>query len=191
VLAANCFGCLANNTSVIWTSKQPVFLLICFYPQQHGFVLGRRLRRCAEPATDRATRRRSIQLRRNGITCSWPAMRAFFCSFCVPVTDCVQWSFELFCEQIFAYCVCVLASGAMLHRWRSLGTEDRRRVWKLYGWFSGLMLCGSLAGIGSWTSWMQFIIGFMTYDHDKTISTSQKYLVYSISLTPRATFVVS
>ena len=87
MLATNCFGCLANNTRVIWTSKQPVLLLICFYPQQHGFVLGRRLRRCAEQAPDRATRRRSIQLRRNGITRSWPAMRAFFCSFCVLVAD--------------------------------------------------------------------------------------------------------
>ena len=79
----------------------------------------------------------------------------------------------------------------MFHRWWSIGKEGQRHVWRPYGWFCGLMLCGSCAGIVSWTSWMLFITGFMTYDHDRTISTSEKFRIYSLSLTPRAVFVVS
>ncbi len=32
--------------------------------------------------------------------------------------------------------------------------EDRGRVWRLYGWFSGLMACGSCFGAAAWTARM-------------------------------------
>ncbi len=32
--------------------------------------------------------------------------------------------------------------------------EDQRRVWRLYGWFCGLMLCGSCFGIVTWAARM-------------------------------------
>jgi hypothetical protein len=36
--------------------------------------------------------------------------------------------------------------------------ERRRRVWPLYGWFSGLMLCGSCFGAVAWGAAMQVLI---------------------------------
>jgi hypothetical protein len=40
----------------------------------------------------------------------------------------------------------------MLYQWLRMLEEDRRRVWWLYGWFCGLMLCGSCFGIVTWAA---------------------------------------
>ena len=42
----------------------------------------------------------------------------------------------------------------MLYLWRNMGEEGRRRVWPLYGWFCGLMLCGSCFGVFTWSARM-------------------------------------
>jgi hypothetical protein len=34
--------------------------------------------------------------------------------------------------------------------WRRLNEEDRQRVWRFYGWYSGLMFCGSFVGVMTW-----------------------------------------
>ena len=40
--------------------------------------------------------------------------------------------------------------------------EGRRGVWRLYGWFSGLMLCGSCFGAVAWGARMQqFVLDFI------------------------------
>jgi hypothetical protein len=36
--------------------------------------------------------------------------------------------------------------------------EGRRGEWELYGWFSGLMLCGSCFGAVAWGMWMQKLV---------------------------------
>ena len=46
----------------------------------------------------------------------------------------------------------------MFYRWRSMGEEDRGRVWRLYGWFSGLMLCGCCFGAVAYGAEMQVLI---------------------------------
>ena len=48
--------------------------------------------------------------------------------------------------QIAAYCVCAVAGGRMLYLWWRMDEEGRQRVWPLYGWFCGLMVCGSCFG---------------------------------------------
>lgn len=50
----------------------------------------------------------------------------------------------------------------MLFKWWKLGHEDRPRIWRLYGWFSGLATCGSCIGIVSWVAYMQFIVNNFT-----------------------------
>ena len=35
----------------------------------------------------------------------------------------------------------------MFRRWRRMQEEDRGRVWRLYGWYSALMTCGSCVGV--------------------------------------------
>ncbi len=37
-------------------------------------------------------------------------------------------------------------------------------AWRLYGWFCGLMLCGSCFGAIAWTSWMQLVVNVITGD---------------------------
>jgi hypothetical protein len=40
--------------------------------------------------------------------------------------------------------------------------EDRRQVWELYGWFSGLMWLGSVFGAVAWGAWMQVLVANFT-----------------------------
>jgi hypothetical protein len=42
----------------------------------------------------------------------------------------------------------------MLYLWWRMAGEERRRVWSLYGWFCGLMVCGSCFGAVTWTARM-------------------------------------
>jgi hypothetical protein len=42
----------------------------------------------------------------------------------------------------------------MFYRWRRMEEEDRARVWRLYGWFSGLMAFGSCVGGVAWVTRM-------------------------------------
>jgi hypothetical protein len=50
--------------------------------------------------------------------------------------------------------VCAVAGGRMLYLWFRMDEEGRRRVWSLYGWFSGLMVCGSCFGAVTWAARM-------------------------------------
>jgi hypothetical protein len=38
----------------------------------------------------------------------------------------------------------------MFRLWRRLNEEDRQHVWRFYGWYSGLMFCGSCVGVLTW-----------------------------------------
>jgi hypothetical protein len=67
--------------------------------------------------------------------------------------------------QIAAFCLSALAGGTMFWRWWRIGEESRQRVWALYGWFSGLMFCGSLFGAISSAAWMQFTAFYITINH--------------------------
>jgi len=48
----------------------------------------------------------------------------------------------------------------MFVRWWRMEEEDRRQVWLLYGWFSGLMCSGSVFGAVTWVARMQFLVAF-------------------------------
>ena len=50
----------------------------------------------------------------------------------------------------------------MFVRWWRLEEDDRRRVWLLYGWFSGLMCVGSVFGAVAWAVWMQFLLALFS-----------------------------
>jgi hypothetical protein len=45
----------------------------------------------------------------------------------------------------------------MLYRWRRIDEQSRSSLWRLYGWFNGLMLCGSCFGIATWAMYLQWI----------------------------------
>ena len=70
----------------------------------------------------------------------------------------------------------------MLFKWWQLGDEDRQRVWRLYGWFSGLTTCGSCIGIVSRVAYMQFIINNFTASdllRNNDISTHLRFAEYA------------
>ena len=53
----------------------------------------------------------------------------------------------------------------MLYLWWRMDEEGRRRVWSLYGWFCGLMVCGSCFGAVTWAArMMQLENGFNAND---------------------------
>jgi hypothetical protein len=60
-------------------------------------------------------------------------------------------------EQITAYCVSAIAGGIMFYRWLRMAKEDQQRVWRLYGWYSALMFCGSCFGAAAWASRIMFV----------------------------------
>ena len=60
--------------------------------------------------------------------------------------------------------------------------EGRVLVWRLYGWFSGLMLCGSCFGAVAWGARMQLLVlNFSVFDNPSSTLTSAQG--YSISRT--------
>ena len=48
----------------------------------------------------------------------------------------------------------------MFYRWRRMEEEDRGRVWRLYGWFTALMACGSCFGAVAWAAYMMGLANF-------------------------------
>jgi hypothetical protein len=48
----------------------------------------------------------------------------------------------------------------MAYLWRRMGEEGRQRVWSLYGWFCGLMVCGSCFGAVTWAARMMNLVNF-------------------------------
>ncbi len=68
-------------------------------------------------------------------------------------------------NQIVAYCACALASSFVIYVLRQMKDEDRRYVWRLYGWFNWLMLCGSCFGAVTWSTRIKFL-EFIFKTHD-------------------------
>jgi hypothetical protein len=76
----------------------------------------------------------------------------------------------------------------MFYRWRRMEEEDRGRVWRLYGWFSGLMACGSCVGAVAWAAYMMLLENLFKGNDspDRVQETSRAALAYSW----RAAFLV-
>jgi hypothetical protein len=61
----------------------------------------------------------------------------------------------------------------MFYLWRRMDEEDRGRVWRLYGWFSGLMMCGSCVGALAWAAEMNSLVNlFKGYDSSSQVEQS-------------------
>jgi hypothetical protein len=77
----------------------------------------------------------------------------------------------------------------MFYRWRRMQEEDRGRVWRLYGWFTALMACGSCIGAVSWAAQMLLLINF--FQAEKNNKLAQSSLFYAASYTWHPVFVVT
>jgi hypothetical protein len=60
--------------------------------------------------------------------------------------------------------------------------EDRRRVWRLYGWFSGLMACGSCFGAVAWAAKMMNLVNIFK-SRKQTLAEKSSLLAHADSWT--------
>jgi hypothetical protein len=77
----------------------------------------------------------------------------------------------------------------MFWLWRKLDDADRCRVWKYYGWFSGLMCLGCLTGLVSYAAWAVFLNNYYNSRSDfKSPSefVSKSYVAVSVARTAAA-----
>jgi hypothetical protein len=92
-------------------------------------------------------------------------------------------------EQIAFYCVSALAGGTMFYLWWRLKEEDRGRVWRLYGWFTALMACGSCFGVVAWTASMIYRARF--FEAEQTENVVEYFSLLALSYRWRAAFLVT
>jgi len=59
--------------------------------------------------------------------------------------------------------------------------QGRQWVWWLYGWFSGLMLCGSCCGAVAWGAYMQNLVLYFNLNNPSYSSTLTNAPYYSLS----------
>jgi hypothetical protein len=89
------------------------------------------------------------------------------------------------------YCISAVASGSTFYQWFKLGEERRKLVWRLYGWFSGLMMCGSCVGAFTWAAWMQVVVNDYIGVKDANLSLSQRFFFWSVSDRWKSAFYVT
>jgi len=78
----------------------------------------------------------------------------------------------------------------MFLRWLRMDGQGRQWAWWLYGWFSGLMLCGSCFGAVAWGAWMQnLVLGFKSFV--LTLTAAEMLSLYAQSQHWDAVFVIT
>jgi hypothetical protein len=77
----------------------------------------------------------------------------------------------------------------MFYRWWRMEEEDRGRVWRLYGWFTALMSCGSCFGAVAWAAQMMGLVnGFKGYASEDP---AQFTSLFAVAYSWRAAFLVT
>ena len=77
----------------------------------------------------------------------------------------------------------------MFYLWRRMGEEDRGRVWRLYGWFTALMTCGSCFGAVARTAQMMFTVNYFRASVSSSINSNEHFVALAYSWLP--SFVVT
>jgi hypothetical protein len=78
----------------------------------------------------------------------------------------------------------------MFFRWKWMDSESRLHVWRLFGWFSAMMFCGSCIGVVTWAAWMQRMVYNFKGSVDTTAWTERTSL-YALSIRWIVVFTVS
>jgi hypothetical protein len=78
----------------------------------------------------------------------------------------------------------------MLYRWRRLDKDGQRSVWRLYGWYSALMVCGSCFGAATWVArMMTSVFLFKGIDAISNSNLAQGHWFVALAFTWRAAFL--
>ena len=67
--------------------------------------------------------------------------------------------------------------------------EDRGRVWRLYGWFSALMACGSCFGAVAWAAQMMGLVN--AFEGSTILDRAQQASLYALAYSWQAAFTVT
>ena len=71
-----------------------------------------------------------------------------------------------------------------------MNDHSRLHMWRLFGWFCGLMLCGSCFGAVTWAAWMQRMVYNFKGSVDSTAWT-QRTSLYALSIRWIVVFTVT
>jgi hypothetical protein len=77
----------------------------------------------------------------------------------------------------------------MFYRWRRMEEEDRGRVWRLYGWFTALMTCGSCVGAVAWAAYMTSLAN--AYKAHAISDMAQRSSLFALAYSWKAVFLVT
>jgi hypothetical protein len=74
-----------------------------------------------------------------------------------------------------------------------MDNEGRRKAWQLYGWFTGLMMCGSCVGAVTWAAYMKVLVNLLTANNffDTTISFFQRVFLFESVLRWQAAYSIT
>ena len=61
-------------------------------------------------------------------------------------------------NQAAACCASALAGSVLFYRWYRIDADCKLRIWRMYGWFTGLVTCGSIFGAVTWLTYMQCLV---------------------------------
>ena len=80
----------------------------------------------------------------------------------------------------------------MFYLWRRMDDEGRASIWRLYGWFSGLIMCGGCVGAVTYLALMQYLVYlFKAYDALKSEDFPRSYMMFAQFYRWRAAYVVT
>jgi hypothetical protein len=81
----------------------------------------------------------------------------------------------------------------MLYKWRRIDADSRRVLWKYYGFFCGLIMCGSCFGAVTWAAWNRVLFYFYVANkqYPGSITRAQQVMLYAFAYPWRAVFVVT
>jgi hypothetical protein len=79
----------------------------------------------------------------------------------------------------------------MFYRWWRMEEEDRGRVWRLYGWFTALMACGSCVGAVTWAAMMMQLTNSFKANTSPTPSLTQLTSYVALAYSWYAAFTVT
>jgi hypothetical protein len=79
----------------------------------------------------------------------------------------------------------------MFHLWRRLNEEDRQSIWRLYGWFTALSMCGSCLGAIAWAARMRNLEGIYQSYEDVNASKVMRYSLHADGNNWRSAFTAT
>jgi hypothetical protein len=81
----------------------------------------------------------------------------------------------------------------MHYLWRRMDEDGRQREWRLYGWFSGLMLCGNCVGAVTWAARVMNLVYFFEGNQRfrLNLNAAEGYSFQALSRKWRAAYVVT